>query len=299
MAVLITGGTGFVGRSLRSAFEDPILVTRNVEAARRTTAAENFDWISWAGGDTEFNPPIDRPIDLVINLMGESIGARRWSAKFKEQLWQSRVAGTRQLIAGLRRNGLNPRCLISASAVGIYGDRGDEMLDETSPPGNDFLARLCVAWEAAAESARELGCRVVIIRLGIVVGQGGALQQMLPLFRWGLGGRLGDGRQWFPWIHLRDLCNMICRAAQDESWHGVFNGVAPGAVTQGEFTAALSRQLGRPAWMPMPAMALRLAVGEFSQALLSSQRARPVAAQRKNFQFAFPDLPSALAEVLA
>ncbi len=192
-----------------------------------------------------------------------------------------------------------PRALVGASAIGIYGDRGDAELDESAPPGDDFLAQVCSAWEAATRAGAELGIRSAIVRIGIVLGQGGgALGRMVPLFRLGLGGRLGSGRQWMSWIHVDDLVALLARALDDAAMSGVVNGVAPRPVTNAEFTRTLAAALGRPAILPAPAFALRLALGEMAMLLLASQRVVPRTAVARGFRFAHSDLGTALGDVV-
>jgi uncharacterized protein (TIGR01777 family) len=238
-----------------------------------------------------------READAVIHLAGEPV-AQRWTAAAKQRIRESRVAGTRHLVQGLADLSHRPQTLICASAIGYYGSRGDEVLRETAPPGNDYLAQVCQAWENEAQAAMPLGMRVVRIRIGVVLDpRGGALQRMLPPFRLGVGGRLGDGKQWMSWIHLQDLAALF-QFALDHPVTGALNGVSPNPVINSEFTRELARAVHRPALLPTPSLALQALFGEMSQVLLASQRVVPAAAETAGFQFRFPQLAPALADLL-
>jgi uncharacterized protein (TIGR01777 family) len=235
----------------------------------------------------------------VVNLAGESLAEGRWTAARKRRLVSSRVELTDSIVKALALASPRPATLISASAVGYYGDRGAEPLTEQSTPGDDFLARLAVAWETAARAARQLGVRVVHLRSGAVLGRnGGALARMLPVFRLGLGGRIGSGRQYFPWIHLRDEVGVISTALEDVRFDGPVNVVAPDIVTNQEFTRALGRALRRPAAFAVPGFALKLALGELSGVLLGGQRVQPGRLLDLGHQYAFPQLEGALGDVV-
>jgi uncharacterized protein (TIGR01777 family) len=235
-----------------------------------------------------------------IHLSGASVAARRWTPAYRSEMTSSRVESTRtvaNLLAGLRRP---PQSVLVASAVGIYGDRGEELLDEGSAPGKGFLAGVCEQWEAAARPAVEAGIRVVHLRFGVVLGPGrGALAQMLPVFRLGLGGRLGSGRQWMSWISLADAIEAIVFALQTPALAGPVNLTAPNPITNAEFTRALGRQLRRPAMLPAPAFALRVAFGQMAdEALLASVRAVPKKLLASGFNFTHPKLDAALGAAL-
>ena len=244
-------------------------------------------------------PSVDavRDADAVIHLAGTPV-AQRWSAQVKQEIRESRVAGTRNLVQGLRELPRKPQVLICASATGYYGSRGDEVLAESAAPGSDFLSEVCVAWEKEAQAAEALGMRVVRVRIGIVLdARGGALPRMLPPFRMGVGGKLGSGRHWMSWIHLDDLVGLV-QFALAKPVSGAVNGVAPNPVRNGEFTRTLAAAVHRPAIFPMPGFALRLLFGEMSSILLASQRVAPKAAESAGFSFRFPELAGALADVL-
>jgi hypothetical protein len=235
--------------------------------------------------------------DAVIHLAGESV-AGRWTPEKKRAIADSRIGGTRTLVASLRALPQPPNVLISASAVGYYGDRGDEPLTETSMPGTGFLADVCAAWEAAALECEALGTRTVCMRTGIALGSGGALKQMLPPFKLGLGGPLGSGRQFVPWIDVRDLAALYCFAVESTSLTGPINAVAPDYATNARLAQAIGAALHRPSLAPAPAFALRAILGEFSQSLLQSQLVIPAAAQDAGFHWEHERLETALAAIL-
>ena len=298
MDVLITGGTGFIGRQLVERLGSAYVVTRDLQRARQSKLPTGAQLVGWPDQSRPLELPAGVQPTAIVNLMGESVAGQRWNDAFKQRLRSSRIDGTRQLIAGLRNSGAWPKVFVSASAVGYYGERGDEKLSETAGPGQGFLAQLAVDWEAATAPLVAEGVRVVLLRIGIVLGRdGGALAQMLPLFRWGLGGRLGSGRQWFPWIHEQDIVGLILWALENQAVAGPVNAVAPGCVTNAEFTKAIGRQLGRPMILPAPRFGLKLALGEFADSLLSSQRVVPEVALRGGYTFRYPDLSQALAEL--
>jgi uncharacterized protein (TIGR01777 family) len=239
-----------------------------------------------------------RDAGAVIHLAGEPV-AQRWSEDARRRIRESRVTGTRNLVAGMAKLAQRPGVLVSASAVGYYGSRGDEVLDESASPAGGFLGELCAAWEQEAQAAEALGVRVVRMRTGLVLdARGGALKRMLPPFRMGVGGKLGDGCHWMSWIHVEDLAALYRFAAENDAAHGAFNGVAPNPVTNADFTRALASAVRRPAIFPMPAFTLKLLFGEMSEILLDSQRVAPKAAESAGFRFRFPELAGALADVL-
>jgi hypothetical protein len=297
MNFLLTGATGFIGKRLIARLKDlghrVSVFTRRVEQREDRTVGQYF----W---DMKGPAPAEpfRDADIVIHLAGEPV-AQRWSDDVKRRIRDSRVLGTRHLIEGMARAEPRPRALISSSASGYYGERGDEVLIESSLPGAGFLAEVCQAWETEAARAASLGVRVATIRTGIVLGpDGGALAKMLPPFRMGVGGRLSHGRQWMSWIHLDDLVEMYRFAAENENVRGPLNGVAPEPVRNAEFTRALARVLRRPAIFPVPEFALRLVFGEMSRILLESQRIAPEAAERVGFEWRFAALEAALADAV-
>lgn len=238
-------------------------------------------------------------IEAVIHLAGEGIAERRWSAQQKKRIYDSRIVGTRNLILGLSDSpGKTPPVLVCSSAIGFYGDRGDEKLTEKSVRGHDFLSDVCADWEKEVSRA-SAEIRTVSIRTGIVLGrEGGALKKLLPLFQLGLGGPVGDGKQWMSWIHVEDLVRLYVEAATKRQYKGPVNGVAPGAVTNRDFSKALGSALHRPSFLPAPAFALKAAMGELSTLVLSSQRVVPQSAIENGFSFRFPEIQSALTEIV-
>ncbi len=301
MKIFITGATGFVGqgltRRLTQAGHEVSAWVRDPERASQTLGP-NVRVVATAGGATAMAAAVAEA-DAVVNLAGEPVIGGRWTAKRREVLRASRVGLTEQLVDAMIQHP-RPRVFVSASAVGYYGDTGASAVDEDSPPGTDFLAELCRDWEAAAMRAETSQTRVCVLRLGLVLGRdGGVLARMLPVFRWGLGGRLGSGEQFFPWIHYDDVMGLLLAAlAEDATWWGPVNAVAPGIVQLGEFTSALGKALGRPAVLPVPAFVLRLALGEAANAVLWGQRVIPKRALAHGYAFRFPQLDAALADLL-
>ncbi len=287
MRVLVTGGTGLVGKpacdALRAAGHDVTLVSR--EPGRVPARAIGWDGLGAAMPET----------DAIVNLAGEPIAGGRWTAARKQEIRRSRIESTRALVDAIATADPRPTVLVSASAVGFYGDRGDQPLDETAAPGHDFLARVCVDWEAEASRAELHGLRVTRLRFGIVLApDGGALSAMLLPFRAGVGGRLGSGRQWMSWVHRDDVVGLIRDAVAGEAYTGAVNVTSPNPVTNADFTRALGRAVHRPTMLPVPGIALRLVLGEMATMLLAGQRALPAVAQRTGYAWRQPELPAAL-----
>ena len=290
---VVTGATGFVGRRLCKLLTKPRILTRAPEHAPSEFAQSPC--FRWDPGNEL--PPTEAfdECQAVFHLAGEPVAEGRWTKAKKARIRDSRVAGTKHLVERLRKLERRPEVLVSASAVGIYGSRGNEVLTESAAPAEGFLAEVCREWEAEAQAAEDLGIRVVTIRVGLVLGaQGGALARMLPLFELCAGGRLGHGRQWMPWVHVDDLAALFKFCAESTQLSGSVNGAAPNPVTNREFTKALASAVGRPALFPAPAFALRLALGEFAEVLLASQRVAPEKAQAAGFQFEHRTIDSAL-----
>ncbi len=293
MKLLIAGGTGFIGtpvcRTLAQHGHELLVLTRRA-TPRPQQGRTTF--LSWE------TPDWQRPvagIQGIINLAGESLAAKRWSPRQKLLIRESRVQTTRRLINAIAGELEKPGVLINASAVGYYGAHGNEELDETAPPGSDFLAEVCQAWEAEAQRAEALGVRVVRLRIGVVLGSGGgALAKMVPPFRLWIGGPLGSGRQWVSWVHRDDVVGLIEWALTRREVSGAVNATAPAPVTMQQLCAALGRVLKRPSWAPVPAVALRLLVGDMADVLLTGQRVVPRVALRVGYVFRFPDLMGAL-----
>jgi hypothetical protein len=294
MKTLVSGASGFVGSALI-----PLLSAAGHMVVRLGR--------SGAGGGPTWDPEGGRidagsleGFDAVVHLAGESIAARRWTVEQKRRIRDSRVLGTRLLADTLARLARPPRVLVCASAIGYYGSRGETTLNEESPAGDDFLGRTCREWEAATVSATRTGIRVVNLRFGFILGTaGGGLKKMLPPFRFGLGGPLGDGRQWMSWVAIDDAAGAALFALAQEGLRGPVNVVAPGPVTNRGFTRVLARVLSRPAIFPMPAFAARIAFGEMADALLlASQRVDPARLRQAGYQWRHPDLEPALRAML-
>lgn len=300
MRVALTGATGLIGSRIVAALEhrgdEVTTLSRDPARATRRLGVRAERWDPLAGA-----APTDALAgrDGVIHLAGEPV-AQRWSAEAKEKIRASRAQGTANLVAGLAAADPRPRALVSASASGIYGDRGDEQLDERAASGNDFLAQVCAEWERAADGAGRHGVRVVKIRTGIVLDAGGgALAKMLPPFRAGVGGPVAGGKQYMSWIHVDDVVGLYLAALDGEDWSGPVNGCAPVAVTNATFSHALGRALHRPAAVPVPAFALRAMYGEMASIVTGGQRMVPAAAQALGYQWAYTDLDQALTSTLA
>lgn len=296
MHALVTGGTGFIGQALcqellARGWRVTVLTRDPARAARLLPA--NVQAVS------EISALTTDPPQAVVNLAGENLGAHRWNAERKRAFIESRSGTTRRLVEWMRTLSPAPRVLVSGSAVGYYGARGDEVLDESAPPGREYQCDLCRLWEEEAQRAEEFGVRTCRVRIGIVLGPGGgALAAMLPPFRLGLGGHLGSGRQWMSWIHRADLIALILRLLEDQNASGAYNGTAPQPVSNREFSRTLGRVLRRPAVLPLPGFMVRLLVGEMAHLLLTGQKVMPQRPLEQGFRFRFPDLEAALREAL-
>jgi uncharacterized protein (TIGR01777 family) len=297
MNCLLTGATGFIGtRFVANLLESGHSV--NYIARQRSAKLDSrAAFHHWDRSDEPRLESVPR-LDAVFHLAGEPV-SQRWTEEVKKRIVESRVDGTRKLVAAIGNLKHKPSVLVSTSAVGFYGDRGDEPLTEKSAPGQGFLADVCKDWEREAVRAREFGLRVVLLRVATVLGKnGGALKPMLVPFRLGLGGKFGSGRQWVPWIHLDDLVSLYMFAAQSSSVEGPLNASAPEIVTNEQFTKTLGKVLGRPTLIPAPRFALRAALGELADFVLSSQQVIPQAAERAGFQFRYGRLEPALRSIL-
>jgi uncharacterized protein len=299
MKVVVTGGTGFLGGALIEALtargDEATVLTRDAQraAARLGGRARAVAWDARSGGD--WAKTLDGA-DAVVNLAGAGVADARWTPARKIVLLKSRLDATRALVAAISQVSTRPRILVSASAVGWYGEAPEGDAPETARQGRDFLAALCGQWEREALAAEPLGLRVVLARLGVVLGRGGgALARLEFPFKLGLGGRLGSGRQPFPWIHVDDAVGAILFALRHEKLAGPVNLAAPGALTNAEFSKALGRALGRPALLPAPVFALRLALGELAGMLLGGQRAIPKKLLDAGYAFRLPTADAALA----
>ena len=298
MNVLVVGGTGFVGSALAR-----LLTQRGHRVSllsRRPSAPRALPPVyHWDPEREELDPNALAGIEAVVNLAGENLAGVRWTPERKRRLVSSRVDATAFLVQRWGDPGPAPRTLVNASAIGIYGNRGDEVLTEESAPGSGFLADLCRGWEEAALRARASGARVVLARFGVVLDPaGGALEKLTPIFKLGLGGPLGNGRQWWSWVTLADVLQSIELALTREELSGPVNVVAPAPVRNREFARALGRALRRPALLPAPAPVIRLALGEAADALLSSACVTPRKLLSAGYRFAFEDLDRAFASAL-
>jgi uncharacterized protein (TIGR01777 family) len=301
MRVIITGSTGLVGRALvRSLLADGHEVTRLVRGDAQGFRAPGTAAVHWDPERGEIDAPALEGHDAAVHLAGENVGEGRWDEEKKRRILESRVKGTTLLASALAGLSAKPRVLVSASATGYYGDRGDEILREESASGSDFLSGVCREWEKGTLQASQAGIRVVHLRIGVVLdGEGGALQRMLTPFKLGVGGKIGSGSQYMNWITLEDLIGVVRRAVEDESLRGPVNTVAPQQVTNAEFTKALGHALGRPTIFAVPAFAARLAFGEMADALLmASTRVEPARLKEAGFRFKHPEIEGALRSVL-
>ncbi len=306
MRILVSGSSGLVGSALVEALlRDGHTVARLVrpESARGKAPTEGQPAIAvrWDPVSGDFDAAASEGADAVVHLAGASIGERRWNVARKRLIRSSRVEATRHLVTALSKLARPPRVFLSASAMGYYGDRGDEELTEQSAPGNDFLPALARDWEAEAARAGKFGARTAMLRFGLILSlRGGALPRMLRPFRLGLGGRLGSGEQWMSWLTLSEAVGMICYALASAQVRGPVNAVTPNPVRNAEFTRILGRVLHRPTLFPAPAIALRLALGEMAQALLlGSQRLVPGKLQECGYSFQQPELEAALSVLLS
>jgi uncharacterized protein (TIGR01777 family) len=306
MKVAVTGATGFVGSRLvarlHQAGHSVIVLSRDAERAQRVFPASTFANVevvaytpmksgSWQG--------VLVGCDGVVNLAGETI-AERWTPERKQAILTSRQQGTQKLVEAIAQANPRPGVLVSASAVGYYGTSETATFDETTPPANpdNYLSQVCQAWEAAAQKVSPSGTRLVILRVGIVLGLGGAIGKMLTPFRLFAGGPIGSGRQWFSWIHRDDLVSLIIKALEDSSMAGVYNATAPNPVRMADLCQSLGKVLNRPSWLPVPEFVLELLLGDGAQVVLEGQQVLPQRTQSAGFEYAYPDVTTALAEIV-
>ena len=305
MKVAVTGATGFVGSRLvarlQQAGEQILVLTRNPARAERLFPADVFpgvtisayqplqsgDWQSQIAG-----------CDGVVNLAGAPIAESRWTPERKQEILESRTVGTQKIVEAIAQASVKPTVLVNSSAIGYYGTSETAAFDETSPAGTDFLAQVCRDWEAEAEKVKAYGTRLVILRTGVVVGQGGAVAKMLLPFQLFAGGTLGTGQQWFSWIHLDDLVSLIVQALHQPSLEGVLNATAPQPVKMAELCRALGEVLNRPSWLPVPAFALEALLGDAAKVVLEGQRVLPKRTQAAGFTFQYSSIKPALQAVL-
>lgn len=296
-SVIVTGATGFVGKKLclellKRGYELKI-ISRDIESAREKLPFPGT-FLSW-DGHSSLPTSFFEGVHAVIHLAGEPIAERRWSEKVKSAIRSSRTAGTDEVVKAISKCTTPPQILVGTSAIGIYGERGDEVLTENSIHGTGFLAEVCEGWE---KSYTNFKGRLAVLRVGVVLGHGGALDKMLPPFRMGAGGKLDSGKQWMSWIHHDDLVRMYIYALENNSVNGIFNAVAPGTLTNSEFTKAMGKVLSRPVLFPVPGFVLKIIFGEMSQILLGSQKVKSEKILQTGFQFLFPDINQALIDLL-
>ena len=295
MHVAITGATGMIGTALSQA-----LRAAGHRVTGITRSQPGPDQLQWSPSDQRIDAAALRGVDAVVHLAGEPVAAHRWSAQVKRRIRDSRISGTTLIAQTLADLDDGPRTLVSVSGIDYYGDRGDEVLTERSGPGDTFLADVCKVWEASAEPARQAGIRVVHPRIGIILTtRDGALPRLLPLFKLGLGGRFGSGRQYWSWIALDDVIGVLAHALTTASVAGPLNATAPVPVTNATFTTALGKVLGRPAWLPVPSFGPRLVLGEMADAMVfHSKRVMPEATLASGYTFRHPDLEAGLRSAL-
>jgi uncharacterized protein (TIGR01777 family) len=299
--ISIAGGTGFIGRHLsEELLKDGykvLISSRNPDRVR--DEFKNFEIFKWNPLTEDFPAEIIERSDVVLNFIGENI-SKRWTEDVKRKLRESRIISTRKIVNSFSRVDSKGKLFISASAIGIYGSKRDELLDENSSLGDDFLAQLCRDWEAEARKAEQYGVRVAILRIGIVLGKnGGFLARLYPLFKLGLGGKIGDGRAWMSWIHIDDLARVVKFGVENENFTGVYNVVSPKPVTNEEFTKIFAKVLKRPAILPVPVFALKILFGkELTEiALTSSIRVKPARLLEARFEFKYPEIELALRDL--
>lgn len=301
MKVAITGATGFVGsrlvQQLQAKGHQPLILTRNKTSAARTfpkleivayTPTESGSWQEAIAG-----------CDAVVHLAGEPIAESRWTPKHKQEILDSRKLSTQKIVEAIAKANPKPRVLVSTSAIGYYGTSETATFDENSPSGNDFLSEVCRNWETEAQKIKYADVRLVILRFGIILGNGGALAKMIPPFQLFAGGPIGTGNQWFSWIHRDDLVNLIIEAVTRNDMEGVFNATAPNPVRMSEFCHALGEKLHRPSWLPVPSFALEALLGEGAKVVLEGQEVLPKRTISYGFNYQYPTVKEALAEILA
>ena len=297
--VAIAGATGFIGHALAGALarrgDEPVALIRegskNAQMLPQGTRVARYD-------SANPQPAAFEKFDALVNLAGETL-AGYWTPAKKRRIYDSRVSTTRALVTALKTCQSPPPVMVSASAVGYYGSQGDRALDESAPPGNDFLAKVCIDWERESAAAQSAGIRSVQLRQGIVVGSGGAVKAMLTPFRLGLGGPLGSGKQWWSWVHIDDDVRMILYAIDNSGMRGAVNSVSPDPVTNARLTKALAAALHRPAFVSAPAFGLKLLLGEFAESLLASQRVIPARARQLGFVFTHENIEQAMLDIFA
>ncbi|HEY9799993.1 MAG TPA: TIGR01777 family oxidoreductase [Leptolyngbyaceae cyanobacterium] len=305
MKVAITGATGFVGtrlvQRLHKEGHQIIILTRNTTSARRNFPAQTFpnvEIVAYTPTTSGAWQDVIAGCDGVVNLAGEPIAETRWTPAHKREILNSRQLGTQKIVEAIAKANPKPTVLVNASAIGYYGTSETATFDENSASGRDFLAQVCQAWEAEAQKVRELGLRLVILRLGIVLGLGGALGKMITPFKLYAGGPIGSGRQWFSWIHIDDVVNLIVQALTNPQLEGVYNATAPNPVRMNDLSQTMGQVMNRPSWLPVPAFALEALLGDGAIVVLEGQQVLPKRALEAGIKYQYPNLQPALQDIL-
>jgi uncharacterized protein len=305
MKVAITGATGLVGsllvKRLHAKDHQIVVLTRNTTFAQKVFPSEafpNVEIVAYTPKTSGSWQSVIASCDGVVNLAGEPIGEGRWTPERKQEILNSRKLGTQKIVEAIVNANPKPTVLINASAIGYYGTSETAIFDETSISGNDFLAQVCQAWEAEARKVKDVGVRLVILRLGIVLGNGGALGKMIPPFKLFAGGPIGSGRQWFSWIHVEDLVNLIVQALTKPEIEGVYNATAPNPVRMADLSQTLGQVMNRPSWLPVPAFAIEALLGDGAVVVLEGQQVLPKRTVETGFEYKYPNLQSALKQIL-
>lgn len=305
MKIAVTGATGFVGTRLVERLQEEghsvLVLTRNATKGQRVFPKSAFPQVEVVGYSPLESGEWQGAIagcDGVVNLAGAPIAEERWTPQRKQEILDSRKIGTQKIVEAIAQANPKPAVLVNSSAIGFYGSSETATFDETNEGGQDFLAQVCQEWEAEAQKVRETGTRLVIIRTGIVLGMGGAIEKMLLPFKLFAGGPIGSGRQWFSWIHRDDLVSLILKALTDSTMDGVFNGTAPNPVRMAEFTQNMGQVMNRPSWLPVPAIALEALLGDAAQVVLQGQQVLPKRTQASGFTYQYETVKPALEEVL-
>ncbi|MEA5604243.1 TIGR01777 family oxidoreductase [Nostoc sp. UHCC 0252] len=305
MKVAITGATGFVGsllvKQLRGKGDQIVVLTRNTAFAKKVFPSEafpNVEIVAYTPNASGSWQSVIASCDGVVNLAGEPIAEGRWTPERKQEILNSRKLGTQKIVEAIVNANPKPSVLINASAIGYYGTSETAIFDETNLSGNDFLAQVCQAWEAEARKVKDAGVRLVIPRLGIILGNGGALSKMIPPFQLFAGGPIGSGRQWFSWIHVDDVVNLIMQALTKPEIEGVYNATAPNPVRMADLSQTLGQVMNRPSWLPVPAFAIEALLGDGAMVVLEGQQVLPKRTVETGFEYKYPNLQSALRQIL-
>ncbi|MEH1770460.1 thylakoid membrane protein ThyD [Nostoc sp.] len=306
MKVAITGATGFVGnllvQRLHAQGHKIVVLTRNTTFAQKVFPSEafpNIEIVAYTPNASGSWQNVIASCDGVVNLAGEPIGEGRWTPERKQEILNSRKLGTQKIVEAIANANPKPKVLINASAIGYYGTSETATFDETSLSGNDFLAQVSQAWEAEATKVKDSGVRLVILRFGIVLGNGGALGKMIPPFKLFAGGPIGSGRQWFSWIHVDDLVNLILQALSKSEIEGIYNATAPNPVRMADLSQTLGQVMNRPSWLPVPGFAIEALLGDGAIVVLEGQQVIPKRTVETGFEYKYPNLQSALTQILS